>query len=247
MHGLWHLAWLEAKIFVREPLGALSTVLVPALAYIGAQMAGTNVASSRFAANEFSRVDLPVLAAMFMALSTTLSLATIVANYREGGILRRLRATPLRPITLVAAHVLVKLGLTAATLLVLWAFGRRVVPPPAGASMTSFAIALVLSTGCLLSVGFLLASVVPTARFVQPVGALILYPLIGVSGLFFPVDVLPPVLQVVARVSPLTHAVSLLQGTWTGGAWAAHATDVGALVAGAVVLSAVATRVFRWE
>ena len=43
------------------------------------------------------RVDLPVLAAMLIALSAVLSLVTIIAIYREGGILKRLRATPLRP------------------------------------------------------------------------------------------------------------------------------------------------------
>ena len=42
-----------------------------------------------------------------------LSLVTIISIYREGGILKRLRATPLRPHTILTAHVLVKLLFTA--------------------------------------------------------------------------------------------------------------------------------------
>jgi hypothetical protein len=55
----------------------------------------------------------------------------------------------------------------------------------------SFAIALLVSTLAILSIGFVVASVVPTARFAQPVGALIFYPMMALSGLFVPVEALP--------------------------------------------------------
>ena len=61
----------------------------------------------------------------------------------------------------------------------------------------------------------------PTARFAQPIGAAILYPMIALSGLFVPVDALPPALQTVARALPLTYAVSLLRGIWRGEPWSA--------------------------
>jgi ABC-2 type transport system permease protein len=50
---------------------------------------------------------LPVLAAVLIAISAVLSLVNIISIYREGGILKRLRATPLRPQTILTAHVLV--------------------------------------------------------------------------------------------------------------------------------------------
>lgn len=246
MRGLFHLAWLELKIFLREPMGAFGTLAVPALVFFGANLAGTSV-SPRFASSEFARSGLPVLAATFMAISAVLSLMTIIAVYREGGILKRLRATPLRPLTILMAHVLVKLVLTAATLLVLTLAGRRFVALPAGVSMLSFGAALLYATACLLSLGFLLASFVPTARFAQPMGALVLYPMVGLSGLFVPVEAFPETLQRVAHALPFTHAVSLMQGIWMGHLWSAHLTDVAALFATAVVCSVLAGRVFRWE
>jgi len=86
----------------------------------------------------------------------------------------------------------------------------------------SFTIALLISTWSILSIGFLIASIVPTARFAQPIGAVIMYPMIAVSGLFVPIESLPPVLHGVARVLPLGYAVPLLQGIWNGDAWSAH-------------------------
>ena len=166
--------------------------------------------------------DLPIAVSIFLAISAVLSLVAIIAIYREGGILKRLRATPLRPHTILTAHVLAKLLFTAITLAGMVAAGRRYYPVDAQVPLVSFALAVLFTTACILSVGFLIASVVPTARFAQPAGALVLYPMLGLSGLFVPVDLLPPLLQTVARLLPLTYAVSLLRGIWHGDGWLAH-------------------------
>ena len=247
MRGLLHLTWLELKIFVREPMGAAGTVLMPALAFLGASMAGNSIAPARFGNSEFARVGLPVLVAMLTAVSAVLSLVTIIAVDREGGVLKRLRATPLRPHTIVLAHVLVKLVLTAVTLVILSLLGRRGGAPGPGAALAGFAVAPLFSTAAVLSLGVLMASVVRTARFAQPFGALVLYPMLAFSGVFVPVEVFPGWLQALARFLPLTRAVSLLQGAWLGEPWLAHAGDVVALTAFAAVSSLVASRVFRWE
>jgi ABC-2 type transport system permease protein len=71
--------------------------------------------------------------------------------------------------------------------------------------------------------------------------------MIGVSGLFVPIEMLPPLLHGVARVLPLTYSVSLLQGIWKGDGWWAHVGDVVALVVVFVVCTALSAKVFRWE
>jgi ABC-2 type transport system permease protein len=182
-----------------------------------------------------------------IAISAVLSLVTIISIYRDDGILKRLRATPLRPHTILTAHVLVKVLVSVLTLALLVIAGKRFVTMGPGVPVVSFAIALALATVSILSIGFLIASVVPTARFAQPVGAMVLYPMLGLSGLFFPIDVLPPPVQVAARLLPLTPAVSLLQGIWSGEAWSAHLGDLASLALIFVVCTALSSRVFRWE
>jgi ABC-2 type transport system permease protein len=129
LRGLWRLTWLEIKIFLREPLGVLSTIGMPVLVFVVAgRIAGRRPPAPGPGAGDLVRVGLPVLAAVLIAISGVLSLVTIISIYREAGILKRLRATPLRPQTILTAHVIVKLVMT----------------------------------------------VVPTARFAQPIGAFIL-------------------------------------------------------------------------
>jgi ABC-2 type transport system permease protein len=247
LRGLWKLTWLEVKIFMREPMGAFGAIVIPVLVFlIVGRIVGRRLEPSTLAANSFIHVGLPVLASLLIAINAVISLVTIISISREGGILR-LRATPLRPQTILTAQVIVKLILTAATLALMVLAGKRYYPVGVHAPLFSFTIALLISTWSILSIGFLIASIVPTARFAQLIGGFIMYPMVGFSGLFVPVEALPPVLHAVARVLPLTYAVELLQGIWNGDAWSAHVGDVAALAVVFVVCTGLSTKVFRWE
>jgi ABC-2 type transport system permease protein len=125
--------------------------------------------------------------------------------------------------------------------------GKRYYPIGVHVPLFSFTIALLISTLSILSIGFLIASIVPTARFAQPIGAIILYPMVGFSGVFVSVESLPPLLHAVARVLPLTYAVPLLQGIWNGDPWSVHFGDIAALAAVFFICTTLSTKVFRWE
>src|SRR5262245_52939082 len=249
LRGLWKLTWLEMKIFAREPLGLFGTLAIPVLTFLGfARFLGPRRMPNPSAdIPRFITSDLPVFTALLIASSAVLSLVTIVAIYREGGILKRLRATPLRPYTILAAHVLVKLILTVVTLALMALLGRRYYPVGAHFPVLSFTLALLFTTVGVISIGFVIASLVPTARFAQPVATFLVYPMLGLSGLFFPIDALPPWLKVIARLMPYTYAVSLLSGIWHGDGWFAHTTDVIVLTVMLGVFVAISARVFRWE
>ena len=246
LQGFWKLTWLETKIFTREPMGFVGTLLVPLILFI---ILGRAFGASRPVATP--AVDLPfnpaILAAVLIALSAVQSLVAIISIYREGGILKRLRATPLSPVTIMGAQVVVKLVFTVVSLALVMLAGRRLFPGVMSVNVFSFTAATLLGTFSILSLGFVLASLVPTARFAQPIGAAVLYPMLAVSGLFYPVERLPRALQAVAFLFPTTHAVSLLQGVWNGSGWSAHWLDVAALLVLFGAFTALSTRVFRWE
>ena len=143
--------------------------------------------------------------------------------------------------------VLVKLALTAVTMSLMLLAGKRYFAIGPAVPVGAFVLALLVSVWSILSIGFVIASIVPTARFAQPIGALVLYPMLALSGVFVPVAALPPVLRYIARALPLTYVVSLLQGIWRGDGWMAHMGDVGALGVVFVVCVALSSRVFRWE
>lgn len=245
LRGLWRLTWLETKIFLREPLGAIGTLVFPVLIFVLFARMGRRRADD--AVPTLGGAELPIFVSIMIALSAVLSLVTIIAIYREGGILKRLRATPMRPHTIPTAHVLVKLAFTFVTLVALFLVGRRIVSAPADTPLFAFSLAVLLSTLSILTMGFVVASLVPVGRFAQPVGALIFYPMLVICGLFFPVEQLTPTLRAIARVLPLTYAVSLMKGIWRGDGWLAHGADLAALALTMAICLAVSARWFRWE
>ncbi|MEA3245113.1 MAG: ABC transporter permease [Gemmatimonadota bacterium] len=260
--GFWKLTWLEAKIFAREPMGFVGSLVVPAVFFVvfgrvigspvpagGAAGAGAarDAAAAAAAAAGAPPFNVAIVTAIIIAITSVQSLVAIMAIYREGGILKRLRATPLSPVTILGSHVTVKLAFTTVNLLILVMLGRRLFPGAMHVNLVSFTAALLLGTLSILSLGFVIASLVPTARFAQPIGAFVLYPMLSVSGLFFPLAGAPGAVRAVAWALPTTHAVALLQGVWDGSGWAAHWPNALALVAFFATFSAIATRVFRWE
>lgn len=246
LRGFWKLTWLETKIFTREPMGFVGALVMPLVLFV---VLGRAFGVSRPLTTP--DVDVPfnvaILAAILIAISAVQSLVAIISIYREGGILKRLRATPLSPVTIMGAQVAVKLGFTVISLALLVLAGRRLFPGVMDVNVFSFTAAVLLSTFSILSLGFVIASLVPTARFAQPISAALLYPMLFLSGLFFPVERFPSALQTLAYAFPTTHAVTLLEGVWDGSGWAAHLVSVAALLALFAVYTAISTRVFRWE
>lgn len=142
LRGLWKLTWIESKIFLREPLGAIGTIVIPVLVFILVERAASpKLGPTATAANTFIGVGLPVLAPILIAISAVVSPVTIISIYREGGILKRLRATPLRPQSILTAHVIVNLSLTAATLSLMVLAGKRYCPVGIHVPLVGFTIA----------------------------------------------------------------------------------------------------------
>jgi ABC-2 type transport system permease protein len=83
LRGLWRLTWLEIKIFLREPLGAIGSIVFPVVMYVViGRVVGRGVPSDPIA-RDFILV-LPVLIAVMIQLNAVISLIAIISIYREG-------------------------------------------------------------------------------------------------------------------------------------------------------------------
>jgi ABC-2 type transport system permease protein len=247
MRGLLKLTWLEIRIFVREPLGFVAAVGVPLALFLvlGRSLGSSADHSAR--TTQFLVQDLPLFVSIFISINAALSLIAVISIYREGGILKRLRATPLRPAVILGAHVLVKLFFTGLSLVLLILAGRRFYPVPLHAHVAEFALAVVVTTVAILCMGFVVASWVGSARFAQLIGSVVFYPMLVVSGMFMPLSSMPRPLVVLGNVLPMSHAVALLRGAWVGAGWLVLLPHLGALALTTAICLALTTRVFRWE
>lgn len=108
---------------------------------------------------------------------------------------------------------MVKLGFTTVSLGLLLLAGKRLFPGVMQVDVLSFSMAVLLGTFSILSLGFVIASLVPPAFRPSRSGRSCSTPMLALSGLFFPRRArLPETLRVLAWLLPTTHTVALLPG-----------------------------------
>jgi ABC-2 type transport system permease protein len=247
MKSLIKMAWMETKLFLREPVGAFFTLVFPLMMLFLFGSIYGNEPTPLFGGRGTVDISIPAYTAMIVATTGLMSITITMASYRESGILRRLRTTPVSPLVVLAAQVIVLFLMTTLGMLLLVAAGKLVYHIHFEGNVLSVLAGFTLSSLSFFALGFILAGLMPTARTAQVVGMVILYPMLFLSGAGFPRELLPEAIKKVSTFLPLTYVVDLLRGLWIGEGWGQHLTSAlvlaGLLVFG-VLLSA---RFFRWE
>jgi len=246
VRGLWKLTWTEMKLFLREPMATFFTLVFPLMILL---LFGSIWGNKPPKAGGFGFVDMsvPGYTAVIIASTGLIAVAVSMATYREKGILRRLRATPLRPWTVLGSQVIVFFALTALGMVLLIIAGIVVFGLRFGGNAISVFGAFSLSALSFFSMGFILAGLMPTARTANIVAMVLFYPMVFLCGAFIPSQILPETVRQFAEVLPLTHVVTLLRGLWMGDGWGEHLKEVGILAGLMVVCVIVSAKTFRWE
>lgn len=247
MKSFMNMTWMEAKLFLREPVGTFFTLVFPLmiLALFGAIFGNKPVPEF----NGLGAIDIsiPIYTSMIIGTTGLMSTSITMSLYREKGVLRRLRTTPVSPLVVLAAQVTVILAMTFLGMLLLVAAGKLIYHVRFTGNALSVLAGFMLASLSFFGIGFIIAGTMPTARAAQIVGMVLLYPMVYLSGASIPREMLPETIRKVSTFLPLTYVVNLLRGLWFGDAWSAHITDVVVLVVMLVAGVLISVKLFRWE
>jgi ABC-2 type transport system permease protein len=247
MRGFWKFVFVELKLFLREPQAAFFTLAFPMMMLFLFGSIYGNDPTSFFGGFGSVDVSVPAYTAIIIATSGLFSLTIFMATYRESGILRRLKVTPLHPITILGVEVVVIFLMTALGMALLVIAGKIVYNLRFAGNPFSVLVAFVLCSLSFFSLGFVLAGMLPTARSAQIVAMALYFPMIFLSGATIPREILPETVKQYSQILPLTHVVTLLRGLWTGDGWSQHVKEVIILAALFVAGIIVSAKTFRWE
>lgn len=189
----------------------------------------------------------PAYTALIIGTAGLMSLSISVASYRELGVLKRYKGTPVSPLAVLGSQVVTLFLMTLLGMFLLIAAGLAVYGMKLPARPIALLGGFALSCLAMFSLGFVLAGLMPTARSAQITAMIIYYPMIFLTGATIPREVLPESIRSVARFLPMDPVVKILQGLWRGDAWSAHTSDVLYIAGIAVVGSFIAAKTFRWE
>ncbi|MEV6498354.1 ABC transporter permease [Streptomyces prunicolor] len=236
----------ELKLFRREP-GALFWILLfpTLLLVILGSIPGFRHHEADLGGLRTIDVYVPVAVLLGMIVGALQSMPQNLTGYRERGILRRMSATPVRPTALLSAQMVVygAAALVSALLALIvgrLAFDVRLPKQPGG-----YLLALLLAILAALALGAVVSALSRTTKIAGAIGSAVFFPMMFCAGVWIPVNSMPDVMARIVGYTPFGAAAEALNraaaGNWPG--W----THLGVLVAWTVLLTAGASRWFRWE
>ena len=189
----------------------------------------------------------PSILAMALMQLGVFAAIPLVAQ-REKLILKRLNATPLSRATLVGSNVAMRLLIAVVQTVLIIGIGAQLFGVTIVGNVLLLAGLIVLGALTFLAIGYVIASYARTEESANALTSVVQFPLMFLSGIFFPIDFMPDWLQPVAAILPLTYLGDALRQTMVGGA-AYVPLQVDVLVLGVWLVGSflISARFFRWQ
>lgn len=191
---------------------------------------------------------LPGLIALSVMQMSVFSVAFVFTQYKEKGILKRLLATPMKPIQFVAANAITRLIVSVLQAAIFIALGVLLFKVHMVGSYPLLALCVVLGALMFLGLGFTISGFAKTTDAVPVFANLVVFPMMFLGGTFFAISNMPGWLQVIAKFLPLTYFSTSVRDIMTKGAGLADVwPNILGMVVWAVILITLATITFRFQ
>jgi ABC-2 type transport system permease protein len=190
----------------------------------------------------------PGILAMALLQLGLFGTAQPIVQLREQGVLRRLNVTPLRRSTILSSQVALRLTIGLVQVVVIVAIAVGVFKVPLSGNWPQLLVFVVLGALVFVALGYVIAAFVGNQESAGAIASILSFPMIYLSGLFFPIETLPSFLQRLALLFPVTYLGDALRQTMVGAnPLNSLAVNGAVLLAWLVVSLALAVRFFKWD
>lgn len=189
---------------------------------------------------------IPGLIGFSILVSPMFSLVNVSSEYKKTKLFKQLSLTPLTKIEWLASKVLWYIVLSAASFLLMVGVGVAVY----GAHMTlTLGILPFLILGPMLfaALGMLVGTVSKEPETAGVVGNIVTFPMMFLSGTFFPISIMPQFLQTIAHVLPLFYVIEGLNNVMVYGNITGAVIDISVIVVITLIIFVAAVRLFKWR
>jgi ABC-2 type transport system permease protein len=188
----------------------------------------------------------PGLIGFAILVSPMFSMVNISSEYKRTKLFKQLSLTPLTKIEWLASKVLFYILLSTASFILMvivgvFAWGAHVL---LSVWLIPF---LILGPMLFTSLGMLVGTISKNTETAGVVGNLITFPMMFLSGTFFPISLMPTYLQSFAHVLPLFYIIDGLNGVMIYSNYAQTAIDLVVVAVITMVFFLAAVRVFKWR
>ncbi len=189
---------------------------------------------------------IPGLIGFSILTSPMFSLVNISSEYKKEKLFKQLSLTPLTKIEWLTSKVMWYIILTITGFLLMvgvgvFAFGAHV-------ALTPWLIPfLILGPMLFAALGMLVGTVTKSPETAGVIGNIVTFPMMFLSGTFFPISTMPQYLQTVAHVLPLFYIIEGLNNAMVYGNISGALIDVAVVVVITTVIFILAVKLFKWR
>jgi len=164
----------------------------------------------------FMEQSFGALATISICAGGVMGLPLVISDYRGKGILKRYKVTPVSPSMLLAVQVTIYALYAVVSLLLLYLCAALFFACRLRGSFLLFLGGYVLVTVSVFSIGMMVGGIAANTKMAGVIASILYFPMLIFSGATLPYEVMPPALQKVADVLPLTQGIKLLKAATLG-------------------------------
>ena len=189
---------------------------------------------------------IPGLIGFSILVSPMFSLVNISSEYKKTKLFKQLSLTPLTKMEWLASKVLWYIVLTAISFLLMVTVG--VLAFGAHVTLTVWLIPfLILGPMLFASLGMLVGTVTKNPETAGVIGNIVTFPMMFLSGTFFPISIMPQYLQSIAHVLPLYYIVEGLNNVMVYANYPGAVIDIAVVGVITAIIFAAAVKLFKWR
>jgi ABC-2 type transport system permease protein len=207
---------------------------------------GVNQTTGNAQVTKYIDFLVPGLIGFSILVSPMFSLVNISSEYKRTKLFKQLSLTPLTKIEWLASKVIFYVLLSVASFLLMVAVG--VIAFGANIAFSLWLVPfLVLGPMFFASLGMLVGTISKSTETASVVGNIVTFPMMFLSGTFFPISLMPTYLQYLAHVLPLFYIIDGLNAVMIYNNYAQATIDLMVVLIITIVVFVAAARVFKWR
>ena len=191
---------------------------------------------------------LPGILGMNMMFSCLFGVGYVVVRYRKNGFLKRLRATPLKPMEFIIAQIASRMTLVITITALVYTGTHLILGTPMEGNYLNLLLIVTLGTITMVSLGLMIAARVTSEELAGGLLNMINWPMMLLSGVWFSLEAAGPIVQKAAQIFPLTHILDSARAVMLDGAGLVDIMpNLIALTGMSIFFLFMGARVFRWN
>ncbi|NLG04639.1 MAG: ABC transporter permease [Clostridia bacterium] len=238
---------IEGKLSIRDMNMVIFAIIMPIIILVILGVIYGNKPAFEGADYTFLEQSFGAMASIAICAGGLMGLPIMISEYRERKILKRFKVTPISPVMILVVHLCIYALYAAVSVVSLWLLGFLFWGIRLKGSLLVFIGGWLLVLISILSIGLLVGGIAKNTKSASVIASILYFPMLVFSGATLPYEIMPPLMQKIVSVMPLTQGIKILKASVLGQPLDSVLLSVIVTLLLALLCIGASIRFFRWE